>query len=357
MALRNKTFTTQLYRAEYSVDEEQVGLRLDQFCQIYLESFSREDVKKKIKVGDIKILDRPGKNRPHSRLLFRDIVIIETKKTTHEDEYWQGELVQLKEKPEIVFEDDNIIVISKPPFMSTHPTGKHIFYCATVYFEMIYGHTIHSIHRLDRETSGILLLGKNPKASAILTDHFEKELVRKCYFFMAKPKRLVKEGDEFSADERLGATEEGLKRVYIHHFPIDSIHGKKAFTHFKILRVEGDYCLGLAFPKTGRQHQIRVHAMIRDIPLIGDKLYLGSFEMFQRFKDNLASREDHQLMELPRHALHSIALKIPYQGKDQIFQAPIPHDFIPWITKNFTCSLDEIEQMIKLQINEYFSKN
>ena len=71
-------------------------------------------------------------------------------------------------RPKIIFEDDRLIVISKPPFMSVHPTGRHLFNCATVYFESLLNQTIHPVHRLDRETSGVLLLAKNSSVAKLL---------------------------------------------------------------------------------------------------------------------------------------------------------------------------------------------
>ncbi len=355
MVILAKKFDRDKYTARYLVDEEHHNMRLDQYLQIYLESFSRQAVKKKIKDGEIKIQGRPGVHRPSTRLHFKDIVELVTHKTEHEDEWWNGEKLELQLDPEIVYQDDDLLVISKPPFMSTHPTGKHLFNCATVYFESIYQKTIHSIHRLDRETSGILMLGRNPDFTKIMTDHFENDLVKKCYFFIAKIDPENFEGDEFVAKERLGASEGGLKRVYINNFPEDSFEGKHAETKFKLLHKEGEYAIGLAFPVTGRQHQIRVHAMVHGLPLVGDKLYLGSFKMFQRFKDVIATKEDHDLMEIPRHALHAIALKIPFKGSEKIFISHIPVDLKEWISNKLTVDIGQLEDKIKKEVENYYS--
>ncbi len=356
MVVLAKKFETDRYTAQYIVEEDQHNMRLDQFLQIYLESFSREAVKRKIANCEIKIHGRPGTHRPSTRLQFKDIVELITNKTIHEDEWWKGQPVKLELTPEIIFEDSDLIVISKPAYMSTHPTGRHLFNCATVFFEARDGKTIHSIHRLDRETSGILLLGKNPQFTKIMTDHFENDRVKKCYFFIAKVNPSIEVPDQFEANERLGASEEGLRRVYIDHYPEISTEGKEAKTFFKILHRESGYALGLAFPITGRQHQIRVHAMVHGLPLIGDKLYLGSFEMFQRFKDLCASEEDHQLMELPRHALHATALRMPFKGKDKIFISHLPNDFKQWIEQKMTLSIAEIECKMQESIKAYYQK-
>ena len=357
MTLIHKSFTPSQYSASYQVDEDQDGLRLDQFASLYLGSFSREAIKKKIKNGEVWIEGRPGKNRPSSFVKYMDIVHIITKETVHEEEYWNGELIELDRNPETVYEDDDLIVCSKPPYMSTHPTGKHLFNCATVFYENIHKKTVHSIHRLDRETSGVLLLAKNPKTAQVMTDHFEQDRVSKCYFFIALPNKQYEGHIEFESNERLGAKEGGLKRVYIDHHPVDSKEGKHARTLFRVLEKTDELVVGLAFPQTGRQHQIRVHAMVRGLPLLGDKLYLGSFEMFQRFKDNIATEEDHLLIQIPRHALHAIALKIPYQGKDQVFISHVPSHLKTWLQTNSKIDIKKLEKKIEGAVKDYFNSS
>jgi RluA family pseudouridine synthase len=354
MPIIEKTFLNDRYLAVYGVDEIHDNFRLDQYTQIYLSNFSRQQVKKKIDEGEIKIVGRDQKCRPSTKVHYNDKITVEIPRTIQEDEYWNGEKIELQETPEIVHEDSNLLVISKPPFMATHPTGKHLFNCATVFFETKLGHTCHSIHRLDRETSGILLLGKNPKVASLLTPQFEEGKVKKCYFFIAKTDNPPKE-DSFNVKERLGGEEKGLKRVYINNFPENSPDGKRAETTFKIIHRDSGYVLGLAFPHTGRQHQIRVHAMIKGLPLLGDKLYLGSYEIFQRFKDLKTTNNDHEVMEIPRHALHSIGINLEYESKRATFVTPIPKDLKTWMGENLRVDIQGLEKTIGLEIKKYFN--
>jgi 23S rRNA pseudouridine1911/1915/1917 synthase len=352
MLIVDKKFTPKVYLIKLQVETDDHGARLDQFALKFLHSFSREEVKKKIKSGDINILERDHPKRASVKVHEKEVVQIKIKITTHEDEYWRGEKLELETLNNTVYEDDELIIISKPPFMSTHPTGRHLFNCATVFFEEKFNKTIHSIHRLDRETSGILLLGKNPKSTQVITQSFEKNDVKKCYFFISKTSE-ENEKDEFIETSRLGASEEGLKRVYIDHYPEESSEGKSAETSFKIVYRDKNYALGLAFPKTGRQHQIRVHAMINKFPLLGDKLYLGNFKMFQRFKDNIALEKDFDLMEIHRHALHAYAINFPYQGKRQTFSAPLPMDLKNWIEKNLSISAVKLEEQLASELKNF----
>jgi 23S rRNA-/tRNA-specific pseudouridylate synthase len=312
-------------------------------------------IKKKIKEKEITIKARPGTHKPSTILHYKDEVTVRFYKSKYEDEFWRGEKIELEAKPDIVFEDQDLIVLSKPAFMSTHPAGRHVFNCATVYFEMLYNQTIHSLHRIDRETSGILMLGKNPKIANEMMIHFENDDVKKCYFFISRINNFFRDEKEIIANQRLGSPYEGLKRVYVQSYPENSIEGKHARTFFTILEKVDNYIFGLACPQTGRQHQIRVHALAHGMPLIGDKLYLGSYEMFQRFKDLEATKEDHDHMELPRHALHAIAIKIPYKKKDVTFITHIPNDLRSWILQKTNLNIEVLEAKIIDAINDYYN--
>lgn len=361
MSVVSKVFSHDLYQVTWLVEPKNHEKRLDQFLMIFLEAWSREQIKKKIKSGGIKIQNRSCSHRPHTKVHQGDFITMTTKREELleiENEFWMGEKLPLEWKPKTVYEDDDIIICSKPAFMSTHPTGRHLFHCATVYYESLYKNTIHSIHRLDRETSGLLLLAKNPKAAKQLTASFENNLVLKCYFFIGKIINNSKISTPFfTVNLRLGPQGEGLKRVVINAYSEKSTEGKHAQTHFQILEVLNDqYILGLAYPKTGRQHQIRVHAAQSGFPLIGDKLYLRDYETFQRFKDRLETLEDYKEMELPRHALHAIALKFPFQSDHKSFVDGLPLDLKSWLEKKGRKDISEIESAINCHIKDYFSK-
>ncbi len=347
-----KKYLENHFEAKLEVQELQDGVRLDQFIQDYLTSHSREQIKKKIKAGECKVLNRPASNKSSTKLKHKDVIQVIIRRTSHEDEYWRGKLLDL-ERPTIVFEDDDLLAINKPAFMSTHPTGKHLFNCATVYFENNLNlKTVHSIHRLDRETSGVLLLAKNPPAANRYTEEFEKNNVKKCYMWIAKKQTYAKENN-FIADENLGNPYPGLKRVIVEAFPSDSNKGKIAKTTFKVLETNDSYSVGLAFPKTGRTHQIRVHAKVHGHPLIGDKLYLGGYPLFQRFKDNVYSSEDCDEVLAPRHFLHAFSIKI--QG--QTFHAPLGEDMENFYLQNFNGNLENLFSKAKEAVEDYFNKD
>jgi 23S rRNA pseudouridine1911/1915/1917 synthase len=349
-----KSFTTEKYVVSYPVCTEHDNLRLDQFVMTQMPTLSRQFLKKKIDRGEIIISDRKPPHKPSVKVHVGERVTV----TTHndgmiEDEYWRGEVVPRDQDPTIVFEDNGLLVINKPPFMITHPAGKNLFYCATVFYETIYKHTMHSIHRLDRETSGILMLGKNPKVAQKVSLLFEEAKIRKCYFLIAEKLPNAK-AFPFTAKERLGRDDNAIPRGLINSYPEDSEEGKDAETHFELVLEKDGYVLALAFPLSGRQHQIRVHAACNGYPLLGDKLYNGDSSVFIRFKDFEATDEDHEKMQIPRQALHAVALKLSYPADDmQHFIAPLPKDLKDWIETKLSVSDDEIEMMIKQKVEAF----
>ncbi|MCB9094362.1 MAG: RluA family pseudouridine synthase [Halobacteriovoraceae bacterium] len=353
MSQKTKSFTPDEYCVTYTVNSIDNNKRLDQYLMHHFASFSREQIKRKILAGDIQIQGRSANLKPSSKIKENEIVIIRTQRGDLENELWDGKEIELESEIETLYENDDIIAINKPPFMATHPTGKHLFYCATVYLEYLKQSPIYSIHRLDRETSGVLLLSKTVEASRYFTEKFENKQVRKAYFFIAHKKQNVQ--FPFTASERLGTKKGFIPELYAHCFPEDSRLGKASKTHFHKLYSDDNYVLGLAFPITGRQHQIRSHAAFHALPLLGDKLYNGDPQVFTRFKDHLATAEDYQKMQIPRHALHSMAIDI--EGLEEILFAPLTTDLREWIDLNLNIPIKTLLDNAREVITERFNKD
>jgi 23S rRNA-/tRNA-specific pseudouridylate synthase len=209
---------------------------------------------------------------------------------------------------------------------------------------------IHSIHRLDRETSGLLLLGKSSAAANVVSEMFENDQVRKCYFFIAHIRPNARPMP-FTANEPLGPRPGIPRGMHMCNSP----EGKEAETGFELLLEKNGYALALAFPKSGRQHQIRLHAAEHGYPLLGDKLYNGDPSIFMRFKDKEATPEDHEIMQIPRQALHALALKLPYPNKTKLslYRAPLGSDLTNWIEQNLNLSAKEVEDLIEARLKAW----
>lgn len=363
MSSSSKSFTTEQYVVTYPVKAEHEGIRLDQFLKLRWETLSREYLKKKIETGEVVISGRTPPHRPSTKIHQGEVITVYTFKSAFEDEFWKGEKIKLQLIPDVIFEDEKLLVISKPAFMSTHPAGKHLFNCATVVYETKYNKTIHSTHRLDRETSGILVLAKETKTAGDIQQKFEHHKVKKCYFLIAhNPKGLRQDSFPLTAKERLAKGDELpemtdlVTRLCMHCLPYNSNLGKSAETLYQYLMQKDDYLILLAFPKTGRQHQIRAHASFHGFPLLGDKIYNGDNSVFSRFKDGEESDDDYNKMQIPRHALHSIGITFDYENEKRIFIDHIPHDLKEWMIKTLHVDIELLEGLIKAQIKSHFNE-
>lgn len=332
-----RNFFEDRYEITAQVEKIHDGFRLDQFVQLIFTSFSREFIKKKIQKKEVIILKRPGLAKPSTKLHFQEKVFMLCRRDSIEDEYWNHQKIPLQENLEVLLHEPQFCVINKPPFMCAHPTGRHVFYCATVYASRLLNQDFSSVHRLDRETSGVLLLASNPEKGKELAQLFEYHKIQKYYFLIAHKKKSV--SFPFTAHERIGERVDGPHtRLFMYCFPVHSSQGKSAITEFHLLAENDHYYCVLAKPKTGRQHQIRTHAAYHGFPLVGDKIYNDDPDVFYRFKDQIATSLDYQNMQLPRHALHALAIEwtsspsAPHSpAKKYFIQAPLPSDLITFL--------------------------
>lgn len=359
MGQSKRSYSKESYQVTHSVQDAHDGMRLDQFMMQYAGTLSRKFIQGKIKRGEITISGREHQS-PHkanSKVHSGEIVTMVATRGNMEDEYWDGKLIEFDESPEFAFENEDLLVMSKPPYMSAHPTGRHLFYCATIYAKNYHGNEVYAVHRLDRETSGLMVFAKDPKLAGKIIDSFERREVKKVYFLISKTSKALKDKFPFTADENIGREHDGdSERMVNLIYPKDGPRGKTAITDFQLLFENESYKIALAFPKTGRQHQIRVHANHHGFPLLGDKLYPDR-EYFSRFKDQIATKEDIKQMEISRHALHSIGITFPYKKSWQTIVGSIPLDLKQWIQENLKIDTSDLEKEIKEKIKGYFAKS
>jgi len=174
--------------------------------------------------------------------------------------------VALLVTPLIVFEDEHVLAVNKPPGMNTHSPAP---YAGEGIYEWLKNRearwgNLAIIHRLDKETSGILIFGKTSEANRSLTEQFATRRVRKTYRLVTDRKVARK---EFTVQSNI--VREGERYV-------SKAGGEHAETRFRVLRVEAGTTIVEAEPLTGRTHQIRVHATESGFPIMGDALYGGA---------------------------------------------------------------------------------
>lgn len=201
-------------------------------------------------------------------------------------------------KVRTVYEDDDLIVIDKPPHMPVHPAKGHQLdtlanYCAAHYPDMKF----RVIGRLDKDTSGLVIVAKNIHSAAVLTD----SSIEKQYIAIAEGNPSQ---NHYEIDGPIDDSNPETCRRYV------SENGKPAFTVFDVLCRGNGLFAAKVMPKTGRTHQIRVHFSYMGFPICGDRLYDSGIDL------------------IDRHALHRSGLSFmhPVTGKALSFSSEIPED-------------------------------
>jgi 23S rRNA pseudouridine1911/1915/1917 synthase len=241
----------------------------------------------------------------------------------------------------VVFEDDALLVVDKPAGLALHPTARYHLTTLTRALESRHrnaeGQKPDPAHRLDRETSGLVACGRTPYFTRRLKAAFAGRQVEKSYLALAEG---APAGERFEVDAPL-VVGGGRVKVKVRQDPA----GQPALTLFEVVRRYLDpagrpLALLRCVPQTGRQHQIRAHLQIAGFPLVGDKLYGPSEEIFLRLAesggnpapaglfDDLITPAERASLRLWRQALHAADLAFPHPatGETVCFTSPLPDD-------------------------------
>lgn len=225
-----------------------------------------------------------------------------------------------------VYEDEDVLAVNKPGNLVVHPTASA--YSRTlirVLWARRTGEYLSLAHRIDKETSGLVLLARNRDAERVLKMRFAEREVKKSYLAIVAG-RIEAEALHLTAPMRLVPKSESLVLM-----EIGGEGAQEADTLVRVLSRGADATLVEARPRTGRQHQIRLHLAHAGHPILGDKLYLGGESFFIRcLNGEVDATEMDQVVGHHRQALHafSAALEHPRTGAPLMIAAPLAEDMM-----------------------------
>ena len=255
--------------------------RLDLILVGIYKSYNRSTLQKFIENGFVKV-DGEEVRKPNAK--FADGV--------HIDLVIPEELKNADLKPEIVYEDENVLVFNKPAGLLSEFKGEYSPEMTMAHYGLI-------VHRLDRDTSGVIILAKNPETQSKLRRQFQERKAHKTYYAVVSGRPKI---DAARIDLPMARD---LKRPTT--FRVDP-NGKEAETFYKVLKTNNKHSLVELHPTTGRTHQLRVHMKYIGNPILGDPVY-GTESAERLF-------------------LHAGALEITLPGGDRrVFEVPTPKEF------------------------------
>jgi 23S rRNA pseudouridine1911/1915/1917 synthase len=275
--------------------------RLDSYVGAKIPELSRSRVQKLIAAGKITVNGQ--KTKPGYRLNIGDRIEVSIPPTPPRE--LKPEAIPLK----IIYEDDDLLAVDKPAGLTVHPAPGHPGHTLV---NAILAHFPHLadigdslrpgvVHRLDKDTSGVMLVAKNQSAQANLSKQFKSHTVTKAYLALVRGKLEPEEG-VIEAD--IGRDPHNRQKMAV------VAQGREARTEYRVVKYIGGYTLLEVMPETGRTHQIRVHLAAIGFPVVGDKVY--------------GVKSPH----LSRQFLHACRLgfRLPSTGEYVEFESALPED-------------------------------
>lgn len=313
------------------VDKGQESLRMDRYVQMRLEGISRNKIQIAAKASCILVNGKPEKS--NYKVKPNDVITILLPEPPHDFEVIAEDIPL-----DIAYEDDDVMVINKPAGLVVHPgygnfTGT-LLNGLKFYFQNKTdkaGNPIepYLVHRIDKDTSGLLLVAKNEESQVYLAKQFFDHTTERKY------NALVWGDFDEDSGTIIGNLARSAKDRRVMAVYDDPKVGKHAVTHWHVLERFGYVTLIECVLETGRTHQIRAHLKHIGHPLFSDELYGGSeilkgttFSKYKQFVNNCFEL-------LPRQALHALVIGFehPTTHKQMHFEAPLPADFQAAIEK------------------------
>ncbi|MFZ2975511.1 MAG: RluA family pseudouridine synthase [Candidatus Moraniibacteriota bacterium] len=296
------------------------GERVDRFLVREFFSYTRGEIIRSIKSGNVLVNGKEIK--PSHTLKEGDVVEIMKHETCNMKQ--KGIISNPEIKLEIIYQDENIIAINKPAGLQVHPSTKKEQ--DTLVNGLIYkfpeiknvGDEPENrpgiVHRLDKDTSGIMLIARNQKTFLELKEKFKNHEIQKTYWALAHGKLENKKG---IIDKPLARARNYKKQTIANAKTQTKI--RSAITEYEVLEEMEKYSLLELKPKTGRTHQLRIHMSSLGHPIVGD----------EKYKLRNTKTEENVM----RHLLHAKKINFSLNGKNFEFEASLPDDFSKFLTE------------------------
>ena len=308
---------------EIKVEEKDKGKRLDSFLNEFFEDATRNYMQKLIDSGNVLVGDK-SKAKSGNKLKGKEVIIVKIP----EDETLE---VLPEDIPiDLVYEDKDMVIINKNPGVIVHPAQG--YYTGTLVNAVLYHikdlSTINGIirpgivHRLDKDTSGLIVIAKNDTAHVKLTDMFKDKTIEKRYVCICKGNFKNSSG---RIETLIGRDPRDRKKM-----AVVTENGKIAITNYEVLDSVQGFSLVDVKIETGRTHQIRVHMKSLNHPILGDEIYGSGSELAKR------------------QMLHSYYLKFnhPITGKEMVILGELKEDFKD-VARRLKLDIDKIVRLCK----------
>jgi 23S rRNA pseudouridine1911/1915/1917 synthase len=304
---------------ELIVSDAEAGQRLDAFLTLHFHDYSRVHLRRVITAGGVLVNGKGGKPAYHVHAGERIAVTL-------------PEIPREAPRPEdipleVLFEDDDLVVVNKPPGMVVHPARGHWSGTLAGALQFHFGPSLSStggptrpgiVHRLDRDTSGVILVARTDQAHTKLAEQFWNRTIEKEYFALVagRPDR-----DRDVIDRSIGVHPTQREKMAILHHE----DARTAQTFYEVAERFDGFAAMRVLPKTGRTHQIRVHLAHVGCPVLCDRAYGGRAQIT---RGEIRRDPGDQTVLLQRQALHARRLRFlhPRTAQPMEIEAPLPED-------------------------------